>query len=56
MSRLKCVLFDLDDTFVPEMEPEQETLLIACRLATERYGTNAELMVATVGEACAKLW
>ena len=56
MSRLKCVLSDLDDTLVPEMEPERETLLITCGLATERYGTNAELMVATVGEACAKLW
>ena len=49
MSRLKCVLSDLDDTLVPEMEPERETLLIACGLATERYGTNAELMVAIDG-------
>jgi len=56
VSRLKCVLSDLDDTLVPEMEPERETLLITCGLATERYGTNAELMVATVGEACAELW
>lgn len=56
MNRLKCVLFDLDDTLVPEMEPEREALLIACGLATEKYGTDAEQMALTVGEACAELW
>lgn len=56
MSRLKCVLFDLDDTLVPEMKPERQALLIACGLATEKYGTDPEIMANTVGEACSELW
>ncbi len=56
MATLKAVLFDLDDTLVPEMEPEREALLIACGLATERYGTDAQKMSVTVGEAASKLW
>ena len=56
MAALKGVLFDLDDTLVPEMECEREALLIACELATERYGTDAQKMSVTVGEAASKLW
>ncbi len=56
MAELKAVLFDLDDTLVPEMKPENEALLIACRLATERYGINAQQMTRSVGEAANKLW
>jgi len=56
MNRLKCVLFDLDDTLVPEMESEREALLIACGLATEKYGTDPELMALTVAEACDEVW
>ena len=56
MSRLKCVLFDLDDTLVPEMVPEREALLIACGLASEKYGTDPELMALTVAAACDEIW
>ncbi|MDA1279400.1 MAG: HAD family hydrolase [Chloroflexi bacterium] len=53
---LKCVLFDLDDTLVPETRPEREALLIACGMASERYGTDANAMADTVDDAASKLW
>lgn len=56
MSRLQCVLFDLDDTLVPEMAPEREALVVACGLAAKKYGTDAEIMANTVGEAARELW
>ncbi|NQW20690.1 MAG: HAD family hydrolase [Chloroflexi bacterium] len=56
MGAVKAVLFDLDDTLVPEMEPEGEALLIACGLAAEKYGVDPEAMSATVGEAAENLW
>jgi predicted HAD superfamily phosphohydrolase YqeG len=56
MANLKAVLFDLDDTLVPEMEPEREALLVVCGLAAEKYGADPEAMSNTVGEATEKLW
>lgn len=56
MAALKAVLFDLDDTLVPEMEPEREALLVVCGLAADRYGPNPEEMLKTVDAACRKFW
>jgi putative hydrolase of the HAD superfamily len=56
MANLKAVLFDLDDTLVPEMEPEREALLVVCGLAAEKYGTDPEAMSESVAEAAEKLW
>ncbi len=56
MSPLKCVLFDLDDTLVPEMVPEREALVVACGIAATMYGTDPEDMANTVSEAASELW
>lgn len=56
MARLKVVLFDLDETLVPEMKPEREALLIACGLVHRKYGIDPERVAETVGEAARKLW
>lgn len=52
----KAVLFDLDDTLVPEMEAEREALLAACGLASMKYGTDAQEMSVSVEEAANNLW
>lgn len=56
MSGLKAVLFDLDDTLVPEMEPEREALLVVCGLVADKYGTNPEEMLKTIDDSCRRLW
>ena len=56
MPELKAVLFDLDDTLIPEMEPEREALLVVCGLVAEKYGADAEQMLETIDESCHRLW
>ena len=56
MAILKAVLFDLDDTLVPEMEPEREALLVVCGMTADKYDADPETMRVTVAEAAEKLW
>jgi putative hydrolase of the HAD superfamily len=56
MSELKAVIFDLDDTLVPEMEPERDALLVVCGLAEAKYGANPTQMLKTIDESCQRLW
>ncbi|MDA0596193.1 MAG: HAD family hydrolase [Chloroflexi bacterium] len=56
MAKLKTVLFDLDDTPLPEMVPENEALLVACGLAADRYDADTKKMLDTVDESCRRLW
>ncbi len=56
MPGVKAVLFDLDDTLIPEMGPEREALLVVCGLAAEKYGANPELMLETIDKSCRRLW
>lgn len=56
MAILKAVLFDLDDTLVPEMEPEREAMLVVCGMAADKYDADPETMRVTVAEAAEKFW
>lgn len=56
MPNLKAVIFDLDDTLVPEMEPEREALLVVCGLAEAKYGASPTQMLKTIDESCHRLW
>ena len=56
MANLKAILIDLDDTLVPEMEPEREALLVVCGLVSDRYGVYPEAMLKTIDESCHRLW
>jgi putative hydrolase of the HAD superfamily len=56
MAGLKAVLFDLDDTLVPEMDAEREGFMIGCRLAADKYGVDPEAMLSSIYEAAKKLW
>jgi putative hydrolase of the HAD superfamily len=56
VAKLRAVLFDLDDTLLPEMVPEREALLVACGLAADRYDADPEKMLETVDESCRRLW
>jgi putative hydrolase of the HAD superfamily len=53
---LRAVLFDLDDTLLPEMVPENEALLVACGLAADRYDADPKKMLNTVDESSRRLW
>ena len=56
LPELKAILFDLDDTLVPEMEPEREALLVVCGLVEAKYGADPEQMLKTIDESCHRLW
>lgn len=50
------MLFDLDDTLLPEMMPENEALLVACGLAADRYDADPKKMWNMVDESSHRLW
>ncbi len=56
MAKLRAVLFDLDDTLLPEMVPENEALLVSCGLAADRYDADPKKMLDTVDESSRRLW
>ena len=51
-----AVIFDLDDTLIPEENSEQAALLAACALARARFGIPEEELKATVAARAAQLW
>lgn len=51
-----AVLFDLDDTLIPEENADQEALLAACALARTRFGVPERDLRATVTERATQLW
>jgi len=56
MPDIKGILFDLDDTLVPEMAPEREALLAVAGMVAEKYGTQPDALVDSVDLACRKFW
>ena len=52
----RAVLFDLDDTLVPEEMPDSESLLAAAERARTRFGIPADEFVATVNQRAIELW
>jgi putative hydrolase of the HAD superfamily len=53
---IRAVLFDLDDTLVPEEMPDQEALLAASELVRAKYGEASENLVRTVTVRAYELW
>jgi putative hydrolase of the HAD superfamily len=53
---IKAVLFDLDDTLIPEEMPDRESLLAAAERARARFGVSAEAFAATVDQRSLELW
>ena len=50
---ISAILFDLDDTLMPEMAPEEESFLAACALVQERGGDPKQLYAAVDRHASA---
>lgn len=53
---IRAVLFDLDDTLIPEEMPDQEAILAACELARAKYGVAPESLARTVTVRAFELW
>jgi putative hydrolase of the HAD superfamily len=53
---IRAVLFDLDDTLVPEEMPDREALLAAAERARARFGVQAEEFAVTVDRRAVELW
>jgi len=52
---ISTILFDLDDTLMPEMAPEEEAFHIACALVEER-GADPEQLYAAVDRHGSAIW
>ncbi|MBI4220847.1 MAG: HAD family hydrolase [Chloroflexi bacterium] len=53
---LRAVLFDLDDTLIPEESPDREAVLAACDRARAKFGVPAAALAATVWSRARDLW
>lgn len=50
------ILFDLDDTLVPEMAPEEESFRAACALAAGRFGADAGALHQAIERHAEEQW
>lgn len=50
------VLFDLDDTLMPEMAAEQEAFDAACALAKDRFAADPAALLAAIEKRAGELW
>lgn len=55
-TRLKALIFDLDDTLVVEKDSAAVALQATCQLAAQRYDLDPTALHATVRETCLQLW
>ncbi|MBI4306208.1 MAG: HAD family hydrolase [Chloroflexi bacterium] len=53
---IEAVLFDLDDTLIPEESPDREAMLAACDRARPKYGLPGEELATTVWRRAEELW
>ena len=51
-----AVLFDLDETLMPDESAVEEALLATCALAHERHGIDPQALQRSVGEHARRLW
>jgi putative hydrolase of the HAD superfamily len=53
---IKAVLFDLDDTLIPEEMPDREALLAVAERVRKRFGVRAEEFATTADRRAVELW
>ncbi len=51
-----AVLFDLDDTLVPEEAPVERAFLVTCGIARQRYGIDPQALHGAVRRHARELW
>ncbi len=52
----RAVLFDLDDTLVPEEAPVERAFLVTCEIARQRYGIDPAALHEAVRRHARELW
>jgi len=52
----ETVIFDLDDTLMPDISAEVESMWVVCRLANELVGVDADGLYASVHKHVRQLW
>jgi len=53
---IAAILFDLDETLMPDESAVEEALLAACELARERHGIDPQALQQSVREHARRLW
>lgn len=53
---IECILFDLDDTLLVEVDSAHAAVRQTCRLAQDRYGLDPAVITPTVFETAKPLW
>jgi putative hydrolase of the HAD superfamily len=53
---IAAILFDLDETLMPDESVVEEAFLVTCQLARERHGIDPRLLQQSVREHARRLW
>ena len=54
--KTKTILFDLDDTLMAEMQPEEDSFRAACAFAADRCGVDADAFRSAIERRAEELW